>query len=154
MKKLLLFTLLLGTSLFISAQCNIIYVTPAGTSVGSGTQSAPLDIYTAFSVAGDGDVVRLSSGVYNLNTPLTIPANNVVVEGGFIETENWKKTSLQGATTLVRTATNPEGSVNSQRLVAMYADGLIRFELHDVTITTQIQIQFWMNLARIGLGPL
>jgi hypothetical protein len=137
MKKLLLFMFFLGTSLFISAQCNIIYVTPTGTSVGSGTQADPLDIATAFGVAGDGDVVRLSTGTYNLNTPLTIPANNVIIEGGFIAAESWKKTSLQGATTLVRTATNPEGATNSQRLVAMYADGLIRFELHDLTITTQ-----------------
>ena len=137
MKKLLLFAFFLGTTLFISAQCNIIYVTPSGTAVGSGTQADPLDIYTAFTAAGDGDVVRLSTGVYNLNTPLTIPANNVILEGGFIAAENWKKTSLQGATTLVRTTTNPEGATNSQRLVAIYADGLIRFELHDLTILTQ-----------------
>lgn len=137
MKKLLLFMFFLGTSLFITAQCNIIYVTPTGTAVGSGTQADPLDVATAFVVAGDGDVVRLSTGTYNLNTPLTIPANNVIIEGGFIAGEGWKKTSLQGATTLVRTATNPEGSTGSQRLVAIYADGLIRFELHDLTITTQ-----------------
>jgi hypothetical protein len=137
MKKLLLFMFSLGTTLFISAQCNIIYVTPTGTAFSSGTQADPMDVVTAFTVAGDGDVIRLSTGVYNLNNPLIIPANNVIIEGGFIEAESWKKTSLQGATTLTRTNSNPEGATNSQRLVAIYADGLIRFELHDLTITTQ-----------------
>lgn len=137
MKKLLLLTFsnfLLMLS--VHAQCTVHFVTTTGTPSAAGTQADPLDITTAFTIAGVGDIIRIGNGTYSLNSPLTISANDIVIEGGFLPAENWKKTSLAGATTLVRSTLNPEGSANQQRLVAIYADSKTGFQLHDLTVTT------------------
>jgi len=137
MRKLLLITVA-NLCLFANcfSQCNILFVTTTGTPSAAGTMADPLDIVTAFTVAGDGDVIRIGNGTYNLNSGLTIPANNIIVEGGFIVSESWAKTSLAGTTVINRTSTSPDGSVNQQRLVAIYAASKSGFELHDLTITT------------------
>lgn len=137
MKKLLLLSLSnLLLTLSVHAQCTVHFVTTTGIPSAAGTQADPLDITTAFAIAGAGDIIRIGNGTYALNAALTISANDIVVEGGFLPAENWKKTSLAGATTISRSALNPEGSANQQRLVAIYADSKTGFQLHDLTITT------------------
>lgn len=136
MKKLLLFVVANLVFIGIHAQCTVHFVSTTGTASGAGTMTDPLDISTAFLIAGDGDIIRLGNGTYTLNSPLTIPVDNLIIEGGFLTAENWSKTSLAGTTTIYRSASNPEGTVNQQRLVAIYADGRTGFELHDLTVTT------------------
>lgn len=137
MKKLLLLTFSnLLVILSVHAQCTVHFVTTTGLPSAAGTQADPLDITTAFTIAGAGDIIRIGNGTYTLNAALSIPANNVVIEGGFLPTENWKKTSLAGATSIVRSALNPEGTANQMRLVAIYANAKTGFQLHDLSIST------------------
>lgn len=137
MKKLLLFVFMnLILILNAHSQCTIHFVTTTGTPSAAGSMTDPLDITTAFIVAGAGDIIRISDGVYTINQPLNIPADNIVIEGGFLSGENWKKTSLVGSTTISRSSLNPEGVANQQRLVAMYADSKVGFQIHDIFFTT------------------
>jgi len=136
MLRPLLSVILLFVSVNLFGQCSILHVTSTGTPTGSGSQSSPIDLVTAFSIAGPGDLVRIASGNYTISSPLSIPANNVIFEGGFLPASNWQKSSLVGQTTITRTSGNLEGSVNQQRLVAIYGNGKSGFELHDLTITT------------------
>jgi hypothetical protein len=118
------------------AQCNIIHVTTTGTATGLGTQSDPVNLVTAFLNATSGDIIRIASGNYSINNALNIPANNIIIEGGFMAAQNWKKSSLAGLTTISRTSSNNEGLTNQQRLVAIYGNSKSGFEFHDITITT------------------
>lgn len=136
MKKILL----LGASAMLFSitfgQCDITYVSTSGIASGTGTTSDPIDISTAFTTAASGEIIRIAIGTYNIDNSLTINFDNIIIEGGFIDTSSWAKTSLAGATTINRTALNPEGSANDNRLVSLYANGVSGFEIHDVTITT------------------
>lgn len=136
MKKLLLSGLAICISGWLSAQCDVLYVTTTGSPSGAGTMMDPVDINTAFTNATNGTVVRLATGTYNILNALIIPDDSVIFEGGFVESQNWTKTSLAGATTINRQAINPEGSANSQRLVAVYGVGVSGFRFQDITVST------------------
>jgi hypothetical protein len=63
MKKLLLFVvfnvlLVLG----IHAQCTIHFVTTSGTPSGAGTMADPIDLETVFTIAANGDIIRIGEG--------------------------------------------------------------------------------------------
>ena len=88
-----------------AAQCNVIYVTTTGSGTGD-SQTDPSSIENAFGVALPGDLIRLGTGNYVLTNPLVLASSGVIIEGGFDAGNNWNKTSLLGATTLTRTATN------------------------------------------------
>lgn len=118
------------------AQCNVIYVTTSGISTAAGTQADPLDIATAFSTAASGTTIKIATGTYPLLNPLILGNNGVKIEGGFQSGLSWVKTSLAGATTLLRTNVNLEGATNSQRLVAIYINAKSNFRFQDITITT------------------
>lgn len=136
MKKLLLIAVL-NLLFFISfGQCDITYVTTGGLPSGTGTIGAPLDIETAFTTANSGDLIRIGTGTYDINSSIIIPFDDIIIEGGFEDSSGWQKTSLAGATTINRTAVNPEGVINDYRLVTMYAANISGFELHDITLTT------------------
>ena len=136
MKKQLLFALAMMSFQFAFGQCTIVYVTADGTPTGAGTRQDPKSIESAFSSAAAGTLIRIAADTFYLSAPLTIPSNNVIIEGGFMDESDWTKTSLQGATTIIRTVNNPEGLPNQQRLVAIQALDKTGFEVHDVTIKT------------------
>jgi len=136
MKKLLLLAGFIVSYGFSFGQCSIIYVSTAGTASATGDISDPLDLTTAFTVASQGELIRIATGTYTIDNPLNIPFDDIIIEGGFDDFNGWKKTSLAGATTINRSALNPQGSQNQSRLIAMYAIGITGFELHDITLTT------------------
>jgi hypothetical protein len=114
--------------------CNVIYVNTTGG--GDGTQASPTDLLTALSLAAcNGAHIKMATGVYNINNPITTFGSYTTLEGGFDPT-TWVKTSAPGATTIHRTAANPEGPLSNQRIVAVYGNGIHDFRLQDITITT------------------
>ena len=152
MKKLLLLTLSFFTSILVFGQCTVWYVTANGSPTATGTIDDPKSITNAFSNATDGMVIRIAADTFYLDAPLTINANNIVIEGGFLAEDDWTKTSLQGATTLMRTTNVPEGLPNQQRLVALQAFDKSGFEVHDVTIKTEDADQPGMSTYGVYLS--
>jgi hypothetical protein len=137
MRKLLFLCALALSTVYSSAQtCQIIYVTADGASGNAGTVASPKDIVSAFADAQDNQVIRIAAGTYNLDAPLEIMANGLRIEGGFMATNDWTKTSLAGATTIHRTSNSPQGPAFMQRLVAVAAINKAGFSVHDITITT------------------
>lgn len=132
---LLFFGFALSANLF--SQCEIIYVTPTGSPTGVGSMNDPLDIATAFLTAPNNGIVRLSTGTYTISAPLTLNSQNVMIEGGFIDTLNWTKTSLAGATTIYRNNSNVEGPNAAPRITAIELVNKTGFRFQDVTIQTQ-----------------
>ena len=140
MKKVLFFFLVILSISFsgtVNAQCNALYVTPTATPTGDGTKENPMSISNAFGSASSGTTIKLGIGTYTIDNPLTLANSGVVVEGGFNPTNNWTKTSQAGATTIFRSALNPEGSANQQRLVAIYIDSKTNFRFQDLTVSTE-----------------
>ncbi len=116
--------------------CVNIYASTSGNASATGTQADPTTLSEALSRAACNDaVIKLATGTYTINNPLNI-GSFVTIEGGFLEGSAWTKTSLPAATTINRSAANPEGAVGQQRLVAFYANGSTGFRLQDLTITT------------------
>lgn len=136
MKRLLLLNVLLLLTSISFGQCDIIYVTTTGTPSGSGAMNDPMDLVTAITTASTGDYLRIGIGTYSIDNPLTIPNDDVILEGGYDDANSWTKSSMAGATTIMRTTSNPEGSVDDYRLVAIYASTITGFEIHDITIAT------------------
>jgi hypothetical protein len=117
--------------------CNVVYASPTGTPAGSGTQADPTNLATAISMANCSDmIIKLATGTFTLDNPLTSISGNITLEGGFDAANNWRKTSTPGATTIHRSALNPEGAANQQRLVAIYLSNANNFRFQDITITT------------------
>ena len=116
--------------------CVNIYASTTGSSGAAGTQADPTTLASALSRAAcQNAVIKLATGTYNIDNPLSL-SSFVTIEGGFIQGSAWVKTSTPGATTINRTTANPEGAVNSQRLVAFYGNSVTNFRLQDLTITT------------------
>jgi len=136
MKKLLLLGIALMSFNWMIAQCNILYVSTTGVPTATGVMSDPMDIVSAFTNATAGTVIRMGAGTYTIQSPLTIAVNDLTIEGGFNPSNAWTKSSLAGATTIHRDGVNAEGSANSERLVAIYANGISGFRFQDITIST------------------
>lgn len=62
-----------------------LYISPKGSSTGTGTQENPLDIYTAVKYAQPGQKLVLAGGHYKLTTPVTINRNLSGREGSRIQ---------------------------------------------------------------------
>jgi hypothetical protein len=138
MKKII-FTFLL-TNLFSSvvfSQCQITYVTPNGNPNALGTMNDPMDISTAVTTAPNGGYIRMAIGTYTLSSPLTFIANQLVIEGGFIDSLAWTKTSSAGATTIFRNNTNISGPVNEPRISAIELFSNTGLRLQDLTIQVE-----------------
>ena len=138
MKKGLLyiiFSVLVNNIAF--SQCQILYVTPTGQATSIGTMNDPMDLVTAFTTASSGSYIRMAIGTYFISAPLSLAGQNVVVEGGFIDTLAWTKTSLAGATTIYRSNTNHSGPANSPRISAVELVSNTGFRFQDLTIQTQ-----------------
>lgn len=115
--------------------CNVIYVSTTGS--GIGTQADPTDLLTALSMSNcNGAIIRMAVGTYNFDDPISTISSFTTIEGGFDDGNGWQKTSLPGATTINRTTANIEGSGASERIVAIYGNGIHDFRLQDLTITT------------------
>jgi gliding motility-associated-like protein len=114
--------------------CVIIYVTPTGT--GNGTQASPTNFTNALSMAQcNNSIIKLATGTYSFDNPITGITGYTTIEGGF-DAVTWAKTSAPGATTIYRTALNPEGIPGSQRIVAIYMNSASFFRFQDVTFQT------------------
>ena len=131
-----LIALMLFLTLQVVGQCDIIYVTPLGLPSGVGSMNDPMDISTAFTTAPSGSHIRMAVGTYTVNNSLSLNGQNIVVEGGFIDTLSWTKTSLAGATTIFRSNLNPAGPANAPRISALELVNLNGFRFQDVTIQT------------------
>lgn len=115
--------------------CNVIYVTPTGS--GIGTQASPTDLLTALSMSNcNGALIRMAIGVYNFDNPISTISSFTTIEGGFDDGNGWQKTSSPGATTINRTTANVEGAIDQERIVAIYGNGIHDFRLQDITIST------------------
>jgi len=118
------------------AICNNIYVTTTGT--GLGTRNDPTDLVTALSLAQcNNSVIKMAQGTYTLNSAVSNMTSYTTIEGGFDATNGWIKTSLPGATTIVRSNTNPDGPPTGPRLVAFYLNGLSYIRFQDLTIRVE-----------------
>lgn len=114
--------------------CNNIYVTPNGTGVG--TRANPTDLLTGLSLAQcNNSVIKMAIGSYPIDNSISTVTSYTTLEGGFDASNNWIKTSLPGATTIVRSNLNPDGPANAPRLVAFYFNGQQFFRLQDLTIS-------------------
>ncbi|MEL7532129.1 MAG: T9SS type A sorting domain-containing protein [Bacteroidota bacterium] len=118
-----------------SGQCNVIYVTPTGT--GAGTQANPASLTDAINQANCTDlVIKMATGTYNIDNAITNIQGNLTLEGGFIVGSNWDKTSTPGATTILRSAANPVGAANADRISAFEITAASNFRFQDLTIQT------------------
>lgn len=115
--------------------CNVIYASPTGSGVG--TQASPASLSNAISMAScNNTVIKMAIGTYTVDNPIVNIAGLVTLEGGFDPGNSWRKTSQAGATTIMRSALNPEGAANQQRLVAIYLASASNVRFQDVTIAT------------------
>jgi hypothetical protein len=119
--------------------CNVIYVTPTGSSTAAGTQADPTNLLEALSRAAcSNTIIKMAVGTYVFNNPITTVTSNITIEGGFDPATGWRKTSQPGATTIRRTTANVEGcndGTNAPRLVAFQIANASNFRLQDLTIT-------------------
>ncbi len=116
----------------IAQECDIIYVTPTGASSGAaGTRANPASLSYGLSlVTGTANRVWLSSGTYNLSTPLQL-ISNVTMEGGFDPT-TWIKSNATPSI-LHKDNTNLLPAP-ANALVALVGLNLSGFRLQDLTV--------------------
>jgi hypothetical protein len=119
--------------------CNVIYVTPTGSSTAAGTQADPTNLLEALNRAAcSNTIIKMATGTYDFDNPITTVTSNITIEGGFDQAAGWRKTSQPGATTIRRTAANVEGcndGSDAPRLVAFQISDASNFRLQDLTIT-------------------
>jgi len=113
--------------------CNVIYVTPTGSSAAAGTQANPTNLLEALSRAAcSNTIIKMAVGTYVFNNPITTVTSNITIEGGFDPATGWRKTYQPGATTIRRTTANVEGfsdGTNAPRLVAFRISNASNFRL-------------------------
>ncbi|MCP4441216.1 MAG: hypothetical protein GY810_20110, partial [Aureispira sp.] len=128
-------TLIVGTPPAVP-ECVNIYVDNGALASAAGTQFDPTSLVEALSRAScNNSVIKMDTGFYEIDSTMLI-TSFLTVEGGFQRGDLWTKTAEEGATTIHRTANNPDGVLNAQRLVAFAAIGSQGFRLQDFTITT------------------
>lgn len=115
--------------------CQVIYGTVNGT--GNGTITNPASLQGAISLAAcNNALIKLGTGTYTIDNAISNITSYTTIEGGY-DPVTWVKTSQPGATTIYRTNLNPEGSVNEQRIVAIYMNSQNYFRFQDLTFQTQ-----------------
>ncbi len=117
--------------------CRNIYASTTGSATAIGSQFDPVTLEEALArSACNNSVIKLATGTYNIDNPLNI-TSLLTLEGGFIESQAWLKTSEIGATTINRTNANAGGVAGLNRhLTALEVFGSSNFRLQDLTITT------------------
>ncbi|MDC0230548.1 hypothetical protein OAK19_01145, partial [Aureispira] len=117
--------------------CRNIYASTTGDPSAAGNQFDPVTIQEALRrSACNLSVIKLATGTYNIDTALNI-TSLLTLEGGFIQSQGWLKTSAVGATTIHRTTANAGGVQDVDRhLTAVEIFGSSNFRLQDLTITT------------------
>lgn len=114
--------------------CVVIYATVNGT--GNGTKASPTNLQGAIAMAQcNNSIIRLGQGTYTLNNPISNITSYTTIEGGY-NPVTWYKSSAPGATTIFRTANNPEGSPTAPRIVAIYMNSQAYFRFQDLTFQT------------------
>lgn len=118
-----------------SNTCDVIYVSNGAS--GAGTAADPTDLLTALNMAACNNVViKMDIGTYTIDNAITNVFDNITLEGGFDQSNSWRKTSTPGATTIHRSALNPTGPANGQRIVAFELTSASNFRFQDLTIST------------------
>jgi len=123
--------------------CRNIYASTTGTAGAAGNQFDPVTLEEALvRAACNNSVIKLATGLYDVSTAMNI-TSYLTLEGGFIESEGWTKTSEIGATTINRlnvpNGGTPTGSgvLNFDlHLTALEVNGSRFFRLQDLTVTT------------------
>jgi len=136
MKKIFLVSCVVLLIWNTKAQCNIVYVSPMGIPTGVGSMNDPIDITTAFTTAQNNSHIRMATGIYTINSSLSLNGQNISVEGGFIDSLAWTKTSAAGATTIFRTNSNPSGPLDAPRISAIELVSKTGFRFQDLTVQT------------------
>lgn len=135
MKKIItLFTILFFFYTESFSQCNTIYVTPSGS--GSGTKASPASFLNAIStLATTGDHIKMDTGLYVISNPITSIPDNIILEGGFVSSNNWNKVSVAGGTRIHRDNSNvQDGGLNTVRISAFELSNVSGFRFQDITI--------------------
>lgn len=116
------------------AICNNVYVTTNGTG-GGLSATDPTDIRTALLMSQCSNAtIKMAIGTYNIDSSISEIIGAVTIEGGFDPTNNWRKTSQQGATTIRRTTNNVDTSFGTYRLSAFEVSNASYLRLQDLTI--------------------
>ncbi|CAN5177672.1 hypothetical protein BH09BAC1_BH09BAC1_01170 [soil metagenome] len=117
--------------------CNNIYVTVGGSGTGL-SPSSPTTLANALTIGACNSVnIKMAIGTYTIDQAITNFTSYMTLEGGFDPSAAWRKTSLPGATTILRTNSNPDGPNSAPRIVAFYINTAQYFRLQDLTIRTQ-----------------
>ena len=127
--------------------CNVLYVTPTGSSTGIGSKNDPMDLETALETgACNGTIVKMGIGDYITDSTINKVTSYITLEGGFNPVLNWDKFSTPGATRILRTATLSNTMVSigigdeagaSPRVVAIEINGQTGFRFQDITIEVE-----------------
>ena len=131
-----------------SQECDVIYVTPAGSPAAAGTRANPTDLLHGLSlVSATANRVWLAAGTYNISQTLQIPSD-VTIEGGFAA-GTWIK-SNSAASIIHKDATNalPPPAF---ALIAVGANGASNFRLQDLTITVDNASTPQISVYGLGL---
>jgi hypothetical protein len=132
--KVILFTFTLSlNTIYAQTNCQQIYVTVNGN--GNGSISSPTSLLNALDISNNGDIIKLSAGIYNINNAINLKSG-ITLEGGFDATNKWEKSSLREETVIYRTSQNLEGNTHAKRIVAIYGNNISNFNLQDLTIKT------------------
>lgn len=137
--RTLFFAILLLSNVTLLAQqpCDIIYVSPTSPNA-SGTSSNPTNLLHGLTlVSGTRTNLRLLEGVYTINSIVSIPANNVKIEGGYRLdiSGNWNKRS--DATTTLNISsfqTNVVSGTTVGHSIGIKATNVNGWTLQDLTI--------------------
>jgi gliding motility-associated-like protein len=117
--------------------CNNIYVTTNGGGNGL-SQATPTTLLNALTIGACNSVnIKMAIGTYVIDNAITNFTSYMTIEGGFDPGNAWRKSSLPGATTILRANNNPDGPSGAQRIVAFYINTAQFFRLQDLTIQTQ-----------------
>lgn len=114
--------------------CNVIYASPGAS--GAGTSADPADLETAIGMAScNNTVIKLDIGTYVIDNAISNVTSFLTIEGGFDQSNGWRKTSAAGATTIQRSNLNVENqSGTTPRITAFYINGQTEFRFQDLTI--------------------
>jgi len=113
------------------------------------TNSGQLTLAVTDACSSGGGIIKIAAGTYTIDNPLTI-CSNVTLEGGY-DLAFTNKSSAAGTTTIFRSNLNPEGSLNQQRLVAIYLNTAANFLFQDITIQTDNATNNGMSVYGIHL---
>lgn len=119
--------------------CNVIYVTPSGSSAAAGTKADPTNLPEALNRAAcSNTIIKMAVGDYIISAPITTITSNITLEGGFDPANSWRKTSQAGVTRILRNTSNVDGcGDNAPRLVALQISNASNFRLQDLTVEVQ-----------------